>query len=77
MVRLFDKGEVIIMLGEAMTPEKETAFWERMKIYKGMRSDGKDGKCIDVTRHNLGCVACPIGDGGLFEPEPLSMEGQQ
>lgn len=62
---------------EPMTPEQEAAFWESMKVCKGMRSDGKDGKCIDITRHNLGCVGCLIGDGGLFEPEPLIEEGVQ
>ena len=53
------------------TPEEYKAFWEEMKICKGMRADGADGKCIDSHRHNLGCVGCPIGDGGLFEPEKL------
>ncbi len=60
------------MLGiNKFNPEKEKAFWEEMKICRGMRADGADGRCIDSQRHNLGCVGCPIGDGGLFEPEKL------
>jgi hypothetical protein len=54
------------------TPERTKAFWEEMKICKGARADGKDGKCIDPDRHNLGCVNCPIGDGGLYEPEAIN-----
>ncbi len=57
--------------GYELTPEKYKAFWEKMKICRGMRADGADGKCIDTQRHNLGCVGCPIGDAGLFEPERL------
>lgn len=53
------------------TPEEYKKFWEEMKICKGQRKDGRDGKCIDSCRHNLGCVGCMIGDGGLFEPDPL------
>jgi hypothetical protein len=53
------------------TPEMEKAFWEEMKICKGQRKDGKDGKCISLSTHNRGCVGCPIGDGGLYEPEAL------
>lgn len=61
----------MIVGGREWTPEEYEAFWAEMKICKGQRSDGKDGKCPDPERHNLGCVGCMIGDGGLFEPEPL------
>lgn len=53
------------------TPETTAAFWKKMKICKGQRADGQDGRCIEPQRHNLGCVGCPIGDGGLYEPELL------
>lgn len=59
------------MFGIEWTPEQEKAFREEMKICKGQRVDGKDGKCIDPDKHNLGCWCCPIGDGGPFEPEAL------
>lgn len=58
-------------LGHKWTPEEWDAFWAEMKICKGHRADGRDGRCIDSQRHNLGCVACPIGDAGLFEPEAI------
>lgn len=53
------------------TPEAIKAFQEEMKICKGQRDDGKDGQCISPNMHNLGCVGCPIGDAGLFEPEAI------
>lgn len=51
--------------------EQEKEFWESMKICKGQRADGKDGRCINVHKHNAGCYCCDIGDGGLYEPELL------
>jgi len=57
------------------TPERTKAFWDEMKICKGQRADGKDGKCIDSQRHNRGCVGCAIGDGGLYEPDLLDEGG--
>lgn len=63
-----DKTETF--LDKYWTPEKEKEFWERMKICKGERADGKDGKCIDVNKHNLGCYCCPV-EAGLYEPEEL------
>ncbi|MDD4566084.1 MAG: hypothetical protein PHE79_11500 [Eubacteriales bacterium] len=59
-------------LDKYRTPESEKAFWESMKICKGQRKDGKDGKCISPLTHNLSCVGCLIGDAGLFEPEELT-----
>lgn len=53
------------------TPEKVKAFQEEMSVCKGMRADGKDGKCIDPERHNLGCVNCLVA-ADLCEPDPLN-----
>jgi hypothetical protein len=55
------------------TPEQEKAFREEMKICKGMRADGRDGKCCFPYIHNLGCVGCGV-EAGLFEPEALENE---
>lgn len=58
-------------IGYQWTPEEYRTFEDEMKICKGRRNDGKDGKCINTHLHNLGCVGCMIGDGRLFEPEAI------
>lgn len=45
-------------------------FWKEMEVCKNHRADGKDGKCIDPSRQNLGCVGCPV-DNRLYEPKPI------
>lgn len=57
-------------LDKYWTPENEKAFWKEMKICKGSRADGKDGKCVDVDAHNHGCIGCYI-EAGLAEPKEL------
>ncbi len=45
-------------------------FWKEMGICAYQHSDGKDGQCIDLDRHNHGCWGCPISEG-LYEPPVL------
>ncbi len=42
-------------------------FWKEMEVCTGQRSDGKDGQCIDLDRHNHGCWGCAVANG-LYEP---------
>jgi hypothetical protein len=72
-----ENDKIETFLDKHWTPEDEKTFWEdektfleRMKICKGKRKDGKDGKCTNVYNHNGGCWTCPI-ENGLYEPEEL------
>ena len=57
-------------LNKSWTPEEEKDFWDKMKICKGKRSDGKDGECISPNEQNLGCLHCVV-EAGLMEPKAV------